>query len=52
MSDYLDLGFMMDLYSDYEWEYIMWYEAEIIYAGCVKSLGYFIQMQSQVKKGL
>jgi len=51
MSDYLDLGFMMDLYSDYEWEYIMWYEAEIIYAGCVKSLGYFIQMQSQVKKG-
>ena len=43
---------MMDLYSDYEWEYIMWYGAEIIYAGCVKSLGYFIQMQSQVKKGL
>jgi len=51
MADYIDLGFMMDLYSDYELEYIMWYEAEIVYHGIVKSLSYFISIQSQLKKG-
>ena len=51
MADYIDLGFMMDLYSDYELEYIMWYESEIVYHGIVKSLSYFINIQSQLKKG-
>ena len=53
MADYLDLGFMMDLYSDYELEYILWYQAEVVYHGIIKSLGYFsnIQADVQVKKG-
>lgn len=53
MADYLDLGFMMDLYSDHELEYILWYEAEVVYHGIIKSLGYFSNVQSdvQVKKG-
>ena len=51
MADFLDLGLMMDLYSDYELEYIFWYEAEIVYSGIVKTLGYFSNLQVETKKG-
>ena len=37
MENYLDLGFKLDLYSDYELEYINWYLSEIICHSIIRS---------------
>ena len=50
MEDFLDLGFKLNLYSDYELEYIYWYQCEIVYHGIVKVYHYFQSIQQQITK--
>jgi hypothetical protein len=51
MEDFLVRGFELELYSDYELEYIHWYLAEIIYNGITRSLNCFQEINSKTKKG-
>lgn len=50
MENYLDLGFKLDLYSDYELEYINWYLSEIICHSIVKMYSYFQDVKKVILK--
>ena len=50
MENYLDLGFKLDLYSDYELEYINWYLSEIICHSIVKMYSYFQDVKKVLVK--
>jgi lactate dehydrogenase-like 2-hydroxyacid dehydrogenase len=50
MENYLDLGFKLDLYSDYELEYINWYLSEIICHSIVKMYSYFQDVKKVIMK--
>lgn len=51
IEDFLVRGFELELYADYELEYIHWYLAEVIFHGISRSLGCFQEINTKTKKG-